>query len=163
MLLFNFVNYVFLFSCLCILIVMYVMFCVFSFIVLFCVLFVCQCVPYYCQRLSNQLQLTKYIKYQIFSYFFTGTGLALDDRGNLARFPGHSMRCSPRQRVHTVPGDYLASNSNGYGDFSLGIWRKGVSLTVHMRVVTRLRMSTAIHISAHGNNFTDQENQIQGC
>jgi hypothetical protein len=50
--------YIILFLCLCILIVMYVLFCVFCFIVLFCVFFVCQCVLYYCHRLSTQLQLT---------------------------------------------------------------------------------------------------------
>jgi hypothetical protein len=58
MLLFNFVNYVLLLLYLCILIVMYVPFCVFCFIVLFCVLFVCKCVLYYCHRVSIQLQLT---------------------------------------------------------------------------------------------------------
>jgi hypothetical protein len=58
MLLFNFVNYVFLLLCLCILIVKYVPFCVFCFIVLFCVLFVCKWVLYYCHRVSTQLQLT---------------------------------------------------------------------------------------------------------
>jgi hypothetical protein len=53
MILFNFVNYVFLLLCMfrsgycC--------------IVLFCVLFVCKCVLYYCHRVSTQLQLTKYI------------------------------------------------------------------------------------------------------
>ena len=61
MLLFNFVNYVILSLCLCILIVMYVLFCVLCCIVLFCVLFVCKCVLYYCHRLSTQLQVTKYI------------------------------------------------------------------------------------------------------
>jgi len=61
MLMFNFVNHLFLLLCLCILIVMYVPFSVFCFIVLFCVLFVCKCVLYYCHRVSTQLQLTKYI------------------------------------------------------------------------------------------------------
>ena len=46
-------------SCkLCILIIIYVLFCVFWFIVLFCVLFVCKCVLYYCHRVSTQLHLT---------------------------------------------------------------------------------------------------------
>jgi len=58
---FNFVNYVFLLLCLCILIVIYVPFWVFCFIVLFCVLFVCKCVLYYCHRVSNPLHLTKYM------------------------------------------------------------------------------------------------------
>ena len=52
---FNFVNYVFLLLC---------MFCAFCLIVLFCVLFMCKCVLYYCHRVSTQLQLTNmsYIK-----------------------------------------------------------------------------------------------------
>jgi hypothetical protein len=37
---------------------MYVIFCVFYIIVLFCVLFVCKRVLYYCHRVSTQLQLT---------------------------------------------------------------------------------------------------------
>jgi hypothetical protein len=37
---------------------MYVPFWVFYFIVLFCVLFVCKCVLYYCPRVSTHLQLT---------------------------------------------------------------------------------------------------------
>ena len=65
MLLFNFVNYVFLLLCyvfsllhLCVPIVMYVPFWVFCFVVLFCILFVCKCVLYYCHRVATQLQLT---------------------------------------------------------------------------------------------------------
>ena len=42
------------------LIVIYVLFCVFCIIVLYCVLFVCKCVPYYCHRVSTKLELTKY-------------------------------------------------------------------------------------------------------
>jgi hypothetical protein len=57
MLLFNCVNYVFLLLCICTLIVMYVIFCVFCIIALFCVLFVCKCVLYYCHGVTTQLQL----------------------------------------------------------------------------------------------------------
>ena len=57
----NFVNYVFLLLriilCSRIHIVMYVLFWVFCFIVLFCVLFVCKCVLHYCHWVSTQLQL----------------------------------------------------------------------------------------------------------
>jgi hypothetical protein len=57
MLLFNFVCNVFLLLCLCTLIVMYVPFLVLCCIALFCVLFVCKCVLYYCHRMLTQLQL----------------------------------------------------------------------------------------------------------
>ena len=70
--LFNFVNYVFLLLCLCILIVMYVPFWVFSFIVSFCVLFICKCVLYYCHRVATRWQL-KYISYKGKGHPCTGT------------------------------------------------------------------------------------------
>ena len=57
-----------LFLCLCIFIVMYVLPCIFYFIVLFCVLFLCKCVLYCCHRVSTQLHLTN-ISYIIYLYF----------------------------------------------------------------------------------------------
>jgi hypothetical protein len=54
-----------------ILIVISLSFCVFCFIVLFCVLFVCKCVLYYCHRVSTQLHLTSIsyiISYNIIYY-----------------------------------------------------------------------------------------------
>jgi len=54
--------YVYVFLLLCILIVMYVPFCVFCFIVLFCTLFLCKCVLYYCHRVSTQLQSTNILE-----------------------------------------------------------------------------------------------------
>ena len=58
-LLFNFVNYVFLLLYLCVLIVLDMLCSAYSvFIVPFCVLFVCKCVLYSSHRVSTQLQLT---------------------------------------------------------------------------------------------------------
>ena len=63
-------EYIFLLLCLYILIVMNVPFCVFCFIVLFCVLFVCKCVLYCCHGVSTKLQLTN-ISYRIIPYIIS--------------------------------------------------------------------------------------------
>jgi len=99
MLLFNFVNYVFLLLCLCILIFMYVLFWVFCFIVLFCVLLVCKCVLYCCHRVSTQLQLTNISINQSIKN--------PDDRiGNRSRY---LPTCSsvPRLIASTIPTLYI--------------------------------------------------------
>ena len=49
---------------------MNVPFCVFCFIVLFCVLFVCKCVLYCCHGVSTKLQLTN-ISYRIIPYIIS--------------------------------------------------------------------------------------------
>jgi hypothetical protein len=77
-LLFNFVNYVILLLCSCILIVMYVPFSIFCFIVLFCVLFVCKSELYCCHRVATQLQFTNisyYVSYHI-SYSLQESSIA---------------------------------------------------------------------------------------
>jgi len=101
--LFNLVNYVFLLLCLCILIIMYVPFRVFCFIVLFCVLFVCKCVLYYCHRVSTQFQLrnTSYhISYHLLETLVVmGTDFNLHTNGFLASSVNrqekyHPLRCA---------------------------------------------------------------------
>ena len=70
MLLFNFVNYIFLLLCLCIVVIMFPS--RYS-IVLFCVLFVCQCVLYYYHQVSTQLQLTN-MSYHISYHIINSSG-----------------------------------------------------------------------------------------
>jgi len=76
-LVFGFVNYAFLLSCLCILIVMYVPFCVFCLIMLFFVLIMCKCVLYCCHRVFHPFAVNKYIYIRM--YRIRVVKLALSD------------------------------------------------------------------------------------
>ena len=95
LLLFNFVNYLFLLLCLRILIVMCVLLWVFFFFILFCVLFVCKCVLYYCHRVSTQLQLTNISYHFSFIQFLVPRMLQrINKRGNIHY---DLLRCDPAQ------------------------------------------------------------------
>ena len=89
-----FLNCVVLLLCLCILIFMYVLFCVFCFIVLFCIFFcVCQCVLYYCHLESTQLQLTKYLNAK------DNKGYSQMKNGRYVRLTTHPKWCRDWERV----------------------------------------------------------------
>jgi E3 ubiquitin-protein ligase DOA10 len=109
MLLFNLVNYVFLLLRLCISTVMYVPFCVFCFIVLFCVSFMCKCVLYSCHRESTQLQFTN-ISYHIsiISYHISYHIVPYHIKRHVSR----SVRCAHRDRDHYYQPD---SQNTGCG------------------------------------------------
>ena len=97
MLLFNFVNCVFLLLCLCIHIVKYVPFCVFCFIVLFRVLSVSKCVLYCCQCVNttavNKYIISYHISYHITSRHDTTRHDTKPQHGQLRR-AGHGLLTS---------------------------------------------------------------------
>jgi hypothetical protein len=70
-------------------------FSVFCLIMLFCVLFVCKCVPYYCRRVSSQLQLTN-MSYHLMNKLFS---------------PRKSLRCIKAKHNQCFPSSFWEKNS----------------------------------------------------
>ena len=83
-------------------------------IVLFCVLFVCKCVLYYCRRVSTQLQLTNICIWFTGAeapYRLCGLQYRMDDQGIVVRFPvdrGGKIDFSRPQSIQTGSGTYPA-------------------------------------------------------
>jgi len=113
-LLFNFVNCIFLLLCLCILIVMYVLFCTFCFTLLFCVFFVCKYVLHCCHRrtaVAQWLRCCATNRKVAGSIPASITGFFIDIKSF---------------RSHYGPGFDSASNKNECQDYFLGVKAAGV-------------------------------------
>jgi hypothetical protein len=88
---------------------LYVPFWVLYFIALFCALFVCKCVLYYCHRMSIQLQLTNIISYHTSHHINTTARTP-----NLAHYSRRSPTFYgiPRSLLFSIPYRNLACTSN---------------------------------------------------
>jgi hypothetical protein len=143
MLQFNFVHNVLLLLCLCIQIVMYVLFWVFCFIVFFCVLFVCKCVLYYCQWASTQVQLSN-ISY-IISYI-----IHLDCETNERSIPFgyllHLLGQGPSGSSSVLFGVYSWSRCGAEDRWS------GQPITVDLQTL----LETFLNMSLRSACFTDE-------
>jgi hypothetical protein len=113
---------------LCTLIFIYVIFCVFCFIVLFCVLFVCKCVLYYCHRVATQLQLTNisyHIKQKLKLKFWTSWVL----------WPPEVIKVADISAKHVSPCTDSKPTEEGNYLLNFGKVNFNVLLTVHPSII----------------------------
>jgi hypothetical protein len=130
---------------------MYVLFCIYCCIVLFCVWFVCKFVLYYCHRVSNQLQLT--------NMSISISRLVQDDsdKGSI-KFPQDVGKCYKYSVYHIPEYLYILQYLIWYDMIYLTAigWPAGGSSTVHIYTQT-------IHRTTQNKQYIEQHKNLEEC